>query len=108
MTDTNLGLEVLEPRAKAVILELQEFALCQFDVLDSNKDGFLSREELLKALYDQERTARELAFLNFLLVRAREISLSHRDEAEPGPGCISRRDLQEYFARLLSETAEVK
>ena len=99
--------QAFEPRAKEVIVELRDFSLLRFDALDGNKDGFLSREELLGALYEPGCTVRERAFLNFLLVRIREIAASYHEDGQHRPDCISLHDLREYFARLLGETVEV-
>jgi EF hand len=94
-----------EPQTRGVLLEFKEFAFSRFDELDTNKDGFLSREELLAALYQDGRSMRELSFLNFLLSRLREIAACCDEPWANRPDAISREDLQQFFSQLLA-TAE--
>ncbi len=89
-------------KANAVkaIEDLKEFVLSSFERLDANQDAFLSRYELEQALTAPGLTAKHAAFLNFLLVRLAEIGNSHQAEL---PDCITKEDLNIYFAKLLSE-----
>jgi len=103
MVDADELLSQFQPQAMQALNEFEEFVYANFDHLDQNKDGFLSREELLGALYEKGRTVRELAFLNFLLVRMKEIAASYQEEWADKPDCISKLDLQAYFAKLHSE-----
>ncbi|MBX9724544.1 MAG: hypothetical protein K2X81_24265 [Candidatus Obscuribacterales bacterium] len=101
MLDDEENLTRYEPRARDVIVEFKSFAYSNFDKLDANKDGFLSHEELLAALYQENCGQRELAFLNFMLTRFREIANSYKEEWSTRPDVISKVDLQEYFTKLL-------
>src|ERR1700728_4121486 len=103
MEDADDLLARFQPQADQVINEFQEFVFTNFDEMDKNKDGFLSREELLAALCDKKRSVRELAFLNFLLVRIREIAASYQEEWADKPDCISKPDLREYFSKLAAD-----
>lgn len=103
MVDCDELLSQYRPQALEVINEFRDFVFVNFDEMDQNKDGFLSREELLAALYDKNRGVRELAFLNFLLVRIKEIAACYDEDWADKPDCISKQDLREYFARLNGE-----
>ena len=103
MQDSDEVLLEFETQARGVILEFKNFVYEYFDRLDLNNDGFLSREELLAALYDPNRTMREVSFLNFLLSRIREIADCYHEEWADRPDAISKVDLQEYFNKLLSD-----
>ena len=90
----------LRPKADRLLKDVKEFIFQNFDRLDLNGDGFLSKEELETAIAKSGTTMREAAFLNFLLVRIREIGACYQEEWAEKPDCISRMDLQEYFAKL--------
>jgi Ca2+-binding EF-hand superfamily protein len=104
--DVEEALSNFQPQTEKVILQFQEFVESQFAQLDLDHDGFLSREELWTALYDGNRSTRELAFLSFLLERIHEIALCYQDEGGDKPDCISRRDLQEYFATIFKDLGQ--
>ena len=99
MQSNHLPTEAKTNAIKA-IEDLRDFALSSFESLDSNQDGFLSHYELEQALKAPGLTAKDAAFLNFLLVRLVEIGNSHHVEL---PNCITKEDLNVYFAKLLSD-----
>jgi len=103
MTNSELEINQLDPKAREVLVDLRAFIDCQFDLLDKSGDGYLSREELLIALFEKGRNQRELAFLNFLLVRIREIAASYDEGRDSRPDEISKADLQQYFSNLLAD-----
>ncbi len=105
MHNSDDQLETIESSNLTVISHLRRFVEEEFEDLDQNQDGFLSREELLKALFDPGRSTRELSFINFLINRLREISLAFEEEGDGKIDCISRLDVQHYFDNLVSETA---
>jgi hypothetical protein len=90
----------LRPKADQLLKDVHDFICQNFDRLDLNGDGFLSKEELETALAKPGTTIREAAFLNFLLVRIREIGACYQEEWAEKPDCISKLDLEEYFSSL--------
>jgi|AGTN01.1.fsa_nt_gi hypothetical protein len=81
--------------------EIKNFAYCSFDQLDTNGDGFISREELAIALSKRGMCWRERSFLAFLLRRIDDIQASFNEGLECEEG-ISRADIGEYFKLIRS------
>ncbi len=100
MHDFDQLIEQFKPKAALAISEFREFVEKNFDAFDIDSDGFLSRNELESALSQKDRTAKEAGFLSFLLVRLSEIAASHEEEWGSKPDCISKLDVQEFFAKL--------
>lgn len=79
--------------------EIKHFAYGSFDHLDTNGDGFISREELASALSDRGLGWRDRSFLTFLLRRLDDIQSSYSEGLDNEEG-ISRADIQEYFKMI--------
>ncbi len=95
-----------KPKADKVLADVCQFVLESFDKFDLNNDGFLSREEIEIALRAPDRTVKQAAFLQFLLVRMNEIAAAVDDDpnsAEAAESGISSLDLRTYFAHLLEK-----
>ncbi|MCA0314347.1 MAG: hypothetical protein LCH63_10975 [Candidatus Melainabacteria bacterium] len=88
--------------AGQVLKQLLDFVLASFNSFDLNQDGFLTRFEIERALQAPERTIKEAAFLQFILVRMNEIAETVQDDSEVlnGEIGISIDDLKTYFAAL--------
>jgi hypothetical protein len=87
------------PRTPKQLLEFKSFVFKNFDRLDLDRDGFLSQNEIETAISDSNRTLMEEEVLAFLLFRLKQISFSYAEEVAK-PGCISRRDIEEFFAQF--------
>jgi len=74
---------------------VKDFAYRSFDRLDSDKNGFISHEELEAALGSDQLSPRERKFLAFLLENHDQIAEAY-DEFVGNDG-ISRKDLESYF-----------
>lgn len=81
--------------------EIKQFAYGSFDQLDTNGDGFISRDELASALTKRGLDWRDRSFLTFLLRRLDDIQNSFSEGLEREEG-ISRADIQEYFKAIRS------
>ena len=74
--------------------QLLDFAFELFDKLDSDRDGFLSREELLTAAHSKDLDTRELSFIDFLLDNEKQVAKAYKEAIDRGG--ISRHDLNAY------------
>lgn len=79
--------------------EIKTFAFQAFDRLDTNRNGFIERNELEQALEAPGTTEREKSFITFLLNNQEAIAESYEEEWQQSPG-ISRNDIQAYFALI--------
>lgn len=83
-----------------LLTEVQEFALLTFDRLDSNGNGFISKEELEDAKTKFKLSGRELSYVRFLCTNVNKISAAHDDHDGPTPAGISRNDIMVGISRL--------
>jgi hypothetical protein len=92
-----------------LLVEVQEFALVTFDRLDSDGNGFISKEELEAAKTKFKLSGRELSYVRFLCTNISKISAAFDDhEVPPDSGIsrndiihgISRRDLLKFFGGM--------
>jgi len=85
----------------SLLKEFEQFVYSNFDNFDLDKDGYLSKEELEAAIFEKNRTVKEVSILNFFLIRLKEIAASY-DEGDPDSDsdCISKMDIQAYFSKL--------
>lgn len=81
--------------------EIKWFAYRCFDDLDTDKDGFLEREEIRAALDSPSIGWREKSYLTFLLRRLDDIQVAYSEEwhHDKHHG-ITRTDIQEYFGKI--------
>ncbi len=90
-----------QPQSELVLNQFKEFVFANFEAFDTDRDGFLSKDELHQAVRQEGRTLREAGFINFLLVRMQEIADAFDEQNDGKKDCISRMDLQAYFAKLV-------
>ena len=76
-----------------LLVEVQEFALTTFDRLDSNGNGFISKEELENAKIKYKLSGRELSYVRFLCTNISKISAAFDDHEVPPHSSISRNDI---------------
>lgn len=81
--------------------EIKQFAYHSFDLMDENKDGFITREELQEYRKRESTPMREKSFVSFLLVRLDDIKDAYHEEWHPVNDGISRADIQEYFKQIV-------
>jgi len=86
--------------------KIKSFAYGSFELLDADKDGFVTSEELYAALIMADTPWQEKTYLSFLLRRIDEIHSAYDEEWAPEHRGISRTDLQEYFDQLKRELNE--
>ena|SRR5215469_16327936 len=89
---------VREFKPDAAFEEIKEFAFKEFESLDEDKDGFLSKAELSKALDSGEFNLKQKGFINFLLKRIGAIEETYIEQWDDWRKGISLVDVQEYFA----------
>lgn len=81
--------------------EIKWFAYNCFDDLDTDKDGFLDRNEIKAALDSPDTDWREKSYLTFLLRRLDDIQSAYKEEwPDDARDGFSRTDIQEYFAKI--------
>ncbi|HEY9734387.1 MAG TPA: serine/threonine-protein kinase [Drouetiella sp.] len=97
--------EVSEQRSRLIAaqhgawIEVKRFAMSSFDKLDRNRDGFLSKEELVQACIAVSPNRREHALLSFLVSNLEDIQ-NVANSGERRTRGVSRHDLSEYFLHL--------
>ncbi|MBX9666904.1 MAG: hypothetical protein K2X93_04760 [Candidatus Obscuribacterales bacterium] len=81
--------------------EVKSFAFECFDRLDHNRNGFLSRTELMEAVTDERWGIRERSYICFLLRRLNDIAEAYSEEWHCAQtDGVSRTDIQEYFGHV--------
>ncbi len=81
--------------------EIKWFAYQCFDQLDLDKDGFLERDEIKKAIDNPDLGWREKSYLTFLLRRLEDIQSAYNEEwHDDTRHGITRTDIQEYFGKI--------
>ena len=85
--------------------DIKRYAYEQFDLLDTNKNGFIEASELHAFFNDPKTPMREKSFIMFLLHNQQEIADSVQ-EGEPNyRDGISRLDIEQYFRIVISRLA---
>ncbi len=79
-----------------LMAEVRNFALMAFDQLNSDQNGFLSREELARFLEQEDLTSYQRGCAKFLLTNIRKISRNGDSEVDG----ISREEIADYFAGM--------
>ena len=82
-----------------LLAEVQEFALITFDRLDSDGNGFISKEELEAAKTKFKLSGRELSYVRFLCSNISKISAAFDDHEAPADAGISRNDIIHGISR---------
>jgi hypothetical protein len=77
--------------------DVREFAYKSFDDLDADRNGYLTRVELLKTLEHGDLDNRESSFIMFLLNNHEQIVEMNEDSKPEQADGISREDIELYF-----------
>jgi len=76
-----------------LLTEIQHFAINTFDMLDVDKNNFLSACELEHALRQEQLNPRQKNYVRFLLINVEKIGRAYDDNDSAHPLGISRHDI---------------
>lgn len=82
--------------------EIKDFAYEAFDKLDVDCNGYLERDELVKALVSEKTMPAEKEFINFLLSNQEQIASAFDEQDPANRDGISRADLESYFQLIMN------
>jgi serine/threonine protein kinase len=77
-------------------MDVKNFSLGAFDNLDEDKDGFISKSELIRARSQSHPKLREHALLSFLINNIGDIHAIVKSEEDADKG-VRKNDLSKYF-----------